>query len=286
MTYLSSVRSFRRLLLALGSQVLALAICAPGALALDSGWAETEGGRMRLVINPAPREDGAITGVLDIDLQPGWKTYWRDPGGSGIPPMLDLSASKGIALEDMLYPPPVRVDDGYAVWAGYTAPVRLPVVLRRQESGGGAQIRASAFIGICEKICIPFQADLAVDIPAKIEASDADKAIVDEAFARLPSPPTADFFLAETRFDPDAKTLSVSANLPAFRPSGASPELFVAGPPGYAFAPPRLLADEGGKAEWTVHIEGIPASANPDNSLDLVVTLGQRAITQTIPASR
>jgi DsbC/DsbD-like thiol-disulfide interchange protein len=113
---------------------------------------------MRLVVDPEPRGDGKIMAVLDVDLEPGWKTYWRDPGSAGIPPMLDFSQSTGIDLEAFAYPPPVRVDDGYAVWAGYTAPVRFPLV--QADSNRDAQIRAQAFIGICEKICVPFQAEL------------------------------------------------------------------------------------------------------------------------------
>ena len=83
---------------------LVLALGVPPSLSLDSGWAETEGGRMRLVVDPAPRADGTIAGILDIDLDPGWKTYWRDPGGAGIPPMLDVSQSTGHCPADDAVP--------------------------------------------------------------------------------------------------------------------------------------------------------------------------------------
>ncbi|MDP2731529.1 MAG: protein-disulfide reductase DsbD family protein [Hoeflea sp.] len=256
-------------------------------MSLDSGWAETEGGRMRLVIDPAPREDGMIGGILDIALEPGWKTYWRDPGSAGIPPMLDISASQGIVLEAMRYPPPVRVDDGYAIWAGYTAPVRFPLIFRRTASGD-AQIRAQAFIGICEKICVPFQAEFTIDLPQGSVAPDEAKSMIADAFTRLAELPGSDFNVETADFNADGKQLEISANLPAFRPSGVKPELFVAGPQGFAFATPELLRDEAGVARWIVPIVDTPDRA-PDSDaegLNIVVTLGQRAIEQNVPINQ
>ncbi|MCY0094177.1 protein-disulfide reductase DsbD domain-containing protein [Hoeflea ulvae] len=279
----------RRVLLLIAAPVTALVLALSPASALDSGWAETEGGRMRLVIDPAADQDGTIRGVLDIDLEPGWKTYWRDPGSAGIPPMLDASASRNVVLETMHYPPPVRVDDGYAIWAGYTAPVRFPLTFRRTGSGR-VQIRAMAFVGICEKICVPFQADFTVDLAEGSVADDGAPSIVADAFARLPEAPGADFKVETARFDAESKSLEIAARLPGFRPSGVTPDLFVAGPQGFAFAPPQLVSDEAGLATWTVRIEGLPEPA-PDagvagENLDIVVTLGQRAIGLSLPTGR
>lgn len=273
------------MLLALLGLTVGLGVGIAPVWAIDSGWAETEGGRMRLVIDPAPRDDGSIGGFLDVDLQPGWKTYWRDPGGAGIPPMIDFSQSRGVAFEAMHYPPPERVDDGYAIWAGYTAPVRFPLTFSRTASGG-AQIHASAFIGICEKICVPFQAELVVDMPGETVGHDSAAQDVDAAFARLPETAGPDFGIETAQLGTNATRITISAKLPAFRPSGVIPELFVTGPEGFAFAPPELVSDEGSRAEWSVRVEP-PSKSTLDIAtlpLDVVVTLGQRALGQSISA--
>lgn len=259
--------------------VLCLFVAIPAAVALDSDWAETEGGRMRLVIDPEPRTDGAILGLLDIELDPGWKTYWRDPGSAGIPPTLDFSQSRGVELEAFKYPAPVRVDDGYAVWAGYTSSVRFPLRLRRTKLGA-AEVKAMAFIGICEKICVPFQAELSVDLPAESLASDLSKSMIAEAMAALPETAGQDFGLQSASVADDQSRIEIVARLPAFRPGGAAPQLFVAGPEGSAFAQPVLLADEGGQAHWRVDVERLPANAGALDpaTIDAVITLGQRAM--------
>ncbi len=64
--------------------------------------------------------------MLEIDLKPGWKTYWRDPGDAGVPPTLDASASSNIASAELSFPAPQRFDDGFAIWAGYKEPVGIP----------------------------------------------------------------------------------------------------------------------------------------------------------------
>ncbi|OCW55629.1 protein-disulfide reductase DsbD domain-containing protein [Hoeflea olei] len=278
--------SLRKLSAAAAGSLLALVVGLAPALALDSGWAETEGGRMRLVVDPAPRDDGTLHAVLDIDLAPGWKTYWRDPGGAGIPPMLDLSQSEGLSLETMDYPAPVRVDDGSTVWAGYTAPVRFPLTLIRS-AGGTVTLRASAFIGICEKMCVPFQAMFELPLPEDAVASPQEQVLIDEAFAELPEPAAEDFRLEGASFDAGTKELAISASLPGFRPAGTAPELFVAGPAGFAFAPPKLIGDDGGSARWTIRVEVVPKSIAAEDKvpLEFVVTLGPRAVAQSIPVA-
>ncbi|MGL4404987.1 MAG: protein-disulfide reductase DsbD domain-containing protein, partial [Notoacmeibacter sp.] len=93
------------------------------AFAFQSPWVETEGGAMRLVIS----NDGQkpARGVLEIKLQDGWKTYWREPGEGGIPPSLSGS---GIAVE-LQFPAPQRIDENGLVFSGYHRFVGLPFVL-------------------------------------------------------------------------------------------------------------------------------------------------------------
>lgn len=265
--------------------VLAIGFAASPAVALDSGWATTEGARMRLLLDPARAHGGTIAGVLDIELEPGWKTYWIDPGGSGIPPTIDLSGSRGIALESMRLPAPVRVDDGYSVWAGYKHSVRFALDFAAPDA---AQLEANVFIGVCEKICIPFQASFSLAIPAPDgqPAMGSETArIVASARMALPDAAGPDFSVAPPDLDMEAKTLTVSVTLPADQPADAVPDLFVSGQPDWAFAPPRLAERNDRMATFTIPVALAPkdeaARARP---LDIVVTFGSRAIEARLQA--
>ncbi|MBW3096926.1 protein-disulfide reductase DsbD domain-containing protein [Pseudohoeflea coraliihabitans] len=257
------------------------------ALALATDWATTKGGRMRLVIDPAANAQGITRGVLEIDLEPGWKTYWIDPGGSGVPPQITLDHSTGIELEALRLPAPRQVDDGYSVWAGYTQPVAFGLEFSRQ---GAAQLEADIFVGICEKICIPFQTHFSLAIPAAANsaASAGDSALVAATFRALPSAPQADFKVQSLRYqagagEKGAGQLHVVARLPEFRPGAAAPDLFIASGEGWIFGAAQLLGDDGEEARFSVPV--IRQPDNPEtakNGFYTVLSIGRRAVETTV----
>ena len=65
---------------------------------------------------------------VEIRLDPGWKTYWRYPGDSGVPPSLDFAASENVKSVTMLWPAPKRFADGAGGHSiGYKGEVVLPL---------------------------------------------------------------------------------------------------------------------------------------------------------------
>lgn len=177
---------FVRILLTIVGASIALS----AAHASSSAWHTVEGADIRLVTSGAPDEQGLIRGALEIRLKPGWKTYWRDPGDSGVPPTLDLRAGTTAQIMDTGFPAPKRFDDGYALWAGYDEPVSLAVTLRVGDDN--ESLEASAFLGVCETICIPVQAKLTIN-PASEPGNPEHAAIVAAAFAAIPKPAEPDF---------------------------------------------------------------------------------------------
>jgi DsbC/DsbD-like thiol-disulfide interchange protein len=146
------------------------------AFAAQTDWATIEGGAMRLVIT----DDGKsqARGALEIKLNPGWKTYWREPGDGGIPPSL---GGNGMAVE-LLFPAPQRISENGQVFSGYHGGVSLPFVLPQTLV---PVEKLTAFVGICSDICVPFQ----VEFPLLRDGNDRE--LVDKAFAALPIPAAA-----------------------------------------------------------------------------------------------
>lgn len=208
-----------------------------------SAWAEAEGGRMRLVAL-APDAGGKIRAGLQIEPKPGWITYWREPGNSGIPPHVTIAPASGVTLETIAYPVPKHFFKGAIEDIAYDAPVTLPLSLTAAGKGPVA-IDATVFIGICRDICIPFQANLAVTLGPAIRSHPEEEAILAAAEAALPKPPSADFRVAAHAISPDRKTLSLTLTLPG---EGTSvPDIIATGPSGYAFT-----KQIGGKRDGTI----------------------------------
>src|SRR3569832_608023 len=84
---------------------------APAAWALDaSPWQRDDHTTNQ---QQAKTRSGAVLlGGIAFQLQPGWKTYWRTPGDSGVPPRFDFSKSDNIDAVTVLWPAPMKFDDG------------------------------------------------------------------------------------------------------------------------------------------------------------------------------
>lgn len=222
--------------------------------AASSGWVETEGARIRLLIEDAANADGRLRGALQIELKPGWKTYWRDPGDAGVPPSLDFTGSTNVRQAELHFPAPRRFQDQVSSWAGYDQAVSLPITLDLADAPGTGTVKASAFLGVCEKICIPVQATFQV-ATAAVSGTSRDQALVEAAFMTLPGNPSAAFGVTSIEQGPES--LDVSVAVPG-DPSAA--ELFVAGSDGYSLgAPTRIVKD--GRPYFAIPVLSRPREA-------------------------
>lgn len=211
--------------------VLALVFGTAGhAAAAASAWSETEGGGVRLVVLP-PSPDGTMRAMLDIRLEAGWKTYWRDPGESGIPPSISF-AEGGVSMTAIGYPVPEHFDDGTTRYTGYDQSVALPITLKA-EPGARKAVTASVFLGVCRDICIPLQADLTADVSRRTFVNPLEETAVAKAEASLPGPARAGFRPLAASWSEDGRSLKVSFEAPA--DENATPEVFLSGADGLQF---------------------------------------------------
>lgn len=222
----------KRHLTALAALVTAL-LPPAAALAAASAWVGTPGGDVRLVALPADA-GGTVRAILDIRLHDGWKTYWRDPGGAGIPPALTAT---GARLEAVRFPVPKRLGDAELHYVGYDAPVALPLTL----ADVSGPVTLSVFLGVCKEICIPVQAELTVEVRNESFANPLEEAAIAAAEEKLPPPAVEDLQPLSGRWSEDGKTLSVRFSAPA----GDAPEVYVSGPDDIQFGPAGAARRDG-----------------------------------------
>jgi DsbC/DsbD-like thiol-disulfide interchange protein len=121
------------------------AACAQDA----SAWVQDAHSSLRLL---AGSRTGAVRlGGIEIQLQPGWKTYWRTPGDSGVPPRFDFSKSVNVESVTPLYPSPKKFDDGAGGMSyGYIKHVIFPLRIVPKNPNEPVQLRASVSYAVCE----------------------------------------------------------------------------------------------------------------------------------------
>lgn len=256
----------------LGSALLAAA----PSHASSSAWFDAEGGRFRLVTSGQPDASGKLQGVLDIELKRGWKTYWRDPGNSGVPPQIGVTASRNVSAAEFSYPAPQRHDDGYSKWAGYDYPVRLPVSFTVPAPGEPATITADVFLGVCETICVPVQARLEL-VPAADPDNADDAALVKAALAALPGAARPDFGVTVKSSEGEhISFLAASAGAPE------AVDFFIAGTDGYQFGTPERHV-ESGKPVFTVKVLERPAAKPSGKGIPYTLTSAAGAVEGFLP---
>lgn len=238
-------------------------------------WATNEGGRMRLIALP-PTVDGTVRGALQIEPNPGWITYWKEPGDAGIPPQLDVSAQGGVTLHRLRYPVPKRIDSGTLRDLGYDHPVTLPFELTVEDPSKPLRIGVSAFVGLCRNICIPFQADFSLRL-ADAGATPVEEAmLLASAETKLPEAPSPDFALTHYALTGN-ELLRLKLRLPGA--NTLPPQVIVTGPQGHVFFDSKDGRQDGEDYALDVPIEKLPKNYDMRGKRwGILVIAGDRAM--------
>ena len=110
-------------------------------------------------------------------LQPGWHVYWKNPGDTGKPTLIEMSSAH-LEFSDALYPVPQVIDSKLFKSLGYSD--RLLVQVDAHARGdlkllGQIQVSAKVEWALCRDSCIPGQATLDQVIPVTRDASVVSK---------------------------------------------------------------------------------------------------------------
>jgi len=151
-------------------------------------------------------------------IAPGWHTYWLNPGDSGEAPTLDWKLPAGFAADPIVWPQPERLPVGPAMSYGYTKEVVLLTrITAPTEARPGSRVTLRAHVSwlVCEKICIPEEADVALTLPvaAGRPAPASTAPAIERARAAVPAPSP---WPATLRATPETVTVVVAA--PGLRP--------------------------------------------------------------------
>ncbi|WP_237180095.1 protein-disulfide reductase DsbD domain-containing protein [Rhodoplanes sp. Z2-YC6860] len=219
--------------------------------------------------------------AVEIKLNPGWKTYWRYPGDSGVPPAFDFSKSENVKSASVLFPAPSLFEDGAGGHSiGYKKAVLLPVHVVPKDPKKPAVLRAKIDYAVCEKLCVPADANLELTLPGTDSANDT---VVDTAEALLPKMSSVG----------DGGTLAIRAAhkeagkgkpkivVDVAAPAGAAPVLYAEGPDAkWALPVPEPMAGApAGLQRFTFELDGLPPGENGAGAtLRLTAVAGDKAV--------
>ena len=249
---------------------------APGARAEDaSPWQRDGHSAVRLLAGS--RSGAVLLGGVAFQLQPGWKTYWRTPGDSGVPPRFDFSKSENIEAVTVMWPAPLKFDDGAGgVSLGYHDQTVLPLRIVPKNVDKPVMLRAEINYAVCEKICIPVEAN--AELAFNSVASTEDSALL-AALDTVPKPANVG--------DPNPLTIrdvkregKSTVLVDVVTPDARDVHLFVEGPtPDWGLPVPKPVEHSPpGVRRFVFELDGVPPGVNPEGAaLKLTLVGGDRA---------
>ena len=248
----------------------------PDAIAQDaSPWLQDSHSAVRLLAGS--RSGAVMLGGIAFQLENGWKTYWRTPGDSGVPPRFDFSKSDNIEAVTVLWPAPSQFPDGAGGHSlGYKNQVVLPLRIVTKNADKPITLRATVNYAVCAKLCIPVEANL--ELPFVSVASTEDSALA-AALDTVPKPARVG--------DPNPLTIrdvrrdgKSGVVVDVVAPDASDVKLFVEGPtPDWALPVPKQIDDAApGVKRFSFELDGLPTGVRPDGAaLKLTLVGGNRA---------
>jgi DsbC/DsbD-like thiol-disulfide interchange protein len=223
------------------------------------------------------RSGSVLLGGIAVQLDPGWKTYWRTSGDSGVPPRFDFTKSDNIEAVTVLWPAPLKFDDGAGGTSmGYHNQVVLPLRIVPKIADRPVTLRADISYAVCEKLCIPVEASAELAFASVASTEDS---VLFAALDTVPKPASVG--------DPnpltirDVKREGKSAVLvDVVAPDAKTVNLFVEGPTqDWALPVPKLLEPSPpGVKRFSFELDGVPPGTNPEGAaLKLTLVGGERS---------
>jgi DsbC/DsbD-like thiol-disulfide interchange protein len=251
----------------------ALLVCLTGgqvAAQTASPWIDDTHSSVRLIAGTP--HDGALTGGIAFRIQSGWKTYWRTPGDSGVPPRFDFSASDNVEKVTVLWPAPMKFPDGSGGTSfGYQKLFTLPLRIVAKRPDRLVILRTEINYAVCEKLCVPVEAkaELSFSGNASLTASAENPSQDPSIIAALSAIPQTSTIGASNALS--IRTVRREGNIvfvDVAAPNAEDVDLFAEGPtPDWALPAPKLLErTPAGLQRFSFDLDGMPSGARPEGA--------------------
>ncbi len=264
---------------------LALPAFAANAQTAASEWMQGNSSRIRLIVGKAEPGAPVVAGV-QIELDEGWKTYWRNPGDAGgVPPELDWKASTNVAKTELKFPAPIRLKDANGENIGYKHGVILPAVIVPIDASKPMQLDLKILFGVCKNICIPEDRHLTVTFDPGASASPEIGDLLAQALRSVPADTAKNTKLPQVQ---SVKVEHAAILIDAQFPAGADgADLFAESPEGSYVPMAEKLADSSdGRVHFSIDLsktDDFKAPSGKKLRLTLVSKAGASETVRALP---
>jgi DsbC/DsbD-like thiol-disulfide interchange protein len=277
------IAPFRGLMI-VATASMAVASIAPAAAQDASAWQSDGHAATRLIAGATVKKADAsyLRAGIEIRLDPGWKTYWRYPGDTGIPPTFDFAGSQNVKSAVVRWPAPEQFSDGAGGRSiGYVGDIILPLKVTPANAAAPVTLHVNLNYAVCGTLCVPAKAALEL----ALTGHSTDAGVLDKAARLVPKrvalgvQTQSGLAIRSVHLTSNGGKESVVVDLTA--PQGAPLNLFVEGPtPDWALPLPEPVGPaDGPDRRFTFLVDGLPPGAKAKGAaLTLTAVSGDHAI--------
>jgi len=175
------------------SACLCLAISSRAQPALPSiggGFSSAHHTQVKLLLSADTAKPGdTIYAGVDLKMEPGWHTYWKNPGAAGMATEIKWQLPPGISADEIQWPLPEKFPPIEVTTYGYTNEVMLivPLTLASNLPSGEIDLKANVSWLECKDVCIPANQDVEAKLKIGNEAKNsADAATIESWKSKIP----------------------------------------------------------------------------------------------------
>ena len=167
---------------------------------------------------------GTAAGLLEVNLNDGWKTYWRTPGEGGVAPSIDWSKSGNLQSVDWQWPVPKRYPFLGVETLGYKDQALFPMTLHVKDINKPVKLRATLTLSTCTNVCVLTDYPIEMDFtPKQLQPDASAMHLYSQGISQIPMP-SSSVKLEKALWDQKTETVSLVLTNPQ---GWKSPDIFV-----------------------------------------------------------
>lgn len=149
-------------------------------------------------------------GLLEVNLEGEWKTYWRSPGEGGVSPILDWSQSSNISGLDWYWPTPAFYETSGVMTLGYKHDVVFPMLLTFDDINQPITFSGKLTLPTCTNICVltDYDLDLAPISLTDLETDINAQHLYQQGLSKVPAKSKLTNIIASS-FDVESQVLQL-----------------------------------------------------------------------------
>ena len=144
-----------------------------------------------LLAQSQARPGDTVLAGFRLQMEPGWHTYWRNPGDSGMATQIQWQLPPGVSAGQIRWPAPQKLPESGLTTYIYTNEIVLlvPLTLAKDVRPGPLELKAKLSWLECQVLCLPGSANVHASLTVGDAGQSSENApLLEKWEKRLPQP--------------------------------------------------------------------------------------------------